>query len=107
MGKLVIGFIVLNIISLGAIAASDAGVGQVAQHMLVNPVAYAFTFIDTLCLVIGFSFLFASVIKYIEHKRSPLMVPMSTVVFLIIAGIVLIILPLIAVLTDNGIRYRF
>jgi hypothetical protein len=107
MRKLMVSVVGFSVVSVVAMAAREAGVGQVAQHLLVHPVAYAFTFVDTLCLVIGLSFLFASVVKYIEHKRSPLMVPISTVVFLIIAGVVLIVLPLIAVLTDNGIRYRF
>ncbi len=83
---------------------NGGGLGGVALN-LMEPVTFFSDFVQTGCIVIGGAFLFASVIKYFEHKRSPLMVPMSTVVFLVVAGCVLLLLPLITYLTENGVPY--
>lgn len=80
------------------------GVGGVAQNMM-DPVGLFSDFIYTGCFVIGGSFLFASIIKYREHRRSPLMVPISTVIFLLVAGLLLLLLPFLAYLDSSGIRY--
>ena len=87
-----------------ALAAHEGGFGGVAQN-LMEPVSLFSDFIQTGCFLIGASFLFASIIKYIEHRRSPLMVPISTVVFLFIAGIILVLLPFLAYFTSSGIPY--
>ena len=92
-----------------ALAVSPAsnepvGIGLVAENMLA-PVGVAADFVHTACFVIGGSFLFTSLIKYMEHRRSPTMVPISTVVFLVVAGLILILLPFLAYLSDNGVRY--
>lgn len=87
-------------------ADSSSSLGNVAQN-LMEPVGFFSDFIQTGCLLIGGAFLFASIIKYFEHRRSPLMVPISTVVFLIIAGIILILLPLLSIITEHGVPYAF
>lgn len=93
---------------LSVLAAKHAqpasGIGQVANNMM-EPVALIADFIDTACFVIGGSFLFASLIKYIEHRRSPLMVPLSTVIYLMLAGLLLLLLPFASYLTEGGIKY--
>lgn len=81
------------------------GLGEVAEN-LMEPVKYAFNFVQTGCFVLGTSFLFAALIKYIEHRRSPLMVPISTVIFLIIAGIILILLPFLSLITESGLTIK-
>jgi hypothetical protein len=72
-----------------------SGLGGVARNMTSGPVSFASTFLNAGCFVIGSSFLFASVVKYNEHRRSPLMVPISTVVFLLIAGLILVGIPIL------------
>ena len=84
--------------------AEDLGIGKVADNLMA-PIEVLANFIHAGCILIGGSFIFAGVIKYIEHRRSPLMVPISTVIFLFIAGAVLILLPLLAYLTQNGLPY--
>lgn len=91
------GFVFTNM----AIAESTVGLGQVAKNLL-EPVDVISAFVNTACFAIGGAFLFTSLIKYFEHKRSPMMVPISTVVFLVIAGIILILLPFLSLLTGNG-----
>ncbi len=87
-----------------AIAKQAPGLGSVAQNIL-EPVGIVSDFLHTACIVIGASFLFASIIKYIEHRRSPLMVPISTVVFLLIAGLALVLFPFLGKLTQGGVPY--
>ena len=87
-----------------AAAQKNAGFGYVAQNML-SPVGLMNDFVSSACFLVGGSFLFASIIKYIEHRRSPLMVPISTVVFLVIAGLVLVLLPFISSYAEGGMRY--
>jgi hypothetical protein len=85
-------------------SAPPSGIGQVADNMM-EPVSLIADFIDTACFVIGGSFVFASLIKYIEHRRSPLMVPLSTVIYLLLAGVLLLLLPFASYLTEGGIKY--
>jgi len=80
------------------------GIGGMANNMM-DPVGLFSDFVYTGCIVIGGSFVFASIVKYFEHRRSPLMVPISTVVFLLIAGILLLLLPFLAYIDPNGVRY--
>ena len=111
MSKKIIQIIILFLIPLLSIAANDAstvpavptGIGLVAENLMV-PISVFSNFINATCFVIGGSFLFACLIKYIEHGRSPWMVPISTVVFLLIAGLTLILLPFLSLLSDNALN---
>jgi hypothetical protein len=76
--------------------------GEVAAN-LMQPVNVFADFIQAGCLLLGTAFIFASIVKYFEHRRSPLMVTMGTVIFLLIAGILLILLPLLALYTEGGV----
>lgn len=106
MIKLLLQISILLFLPLMAIAANAPlpNIGTVAQNIM-EPVSLMADFIDTACFVLGASFLFASLIKFIEHRRNPLMVTISTVVFLFIAGIILILLPFVALVTEHGIPY--
>ena len=86
------------------VASQELGAGKVAETLL-EPIKVLSNLIGTTCFVIGSSFLFASLIKYIEHKRSPLMVPISTVFYLFIIGLILVLLPFISLLTESGITF--
>lgn len=85
-------------------ARNLSGFGGVASNM-IEPVSLFSDFVFSACFIIGSSFVFASLIKYIEHRRSPLMVPISTVIFLLIAGILLILLPFTSYITETGVHY--
>ena len=93
-------FIALYFLSMSAWAATS--LGSIADN-LMNPVGVMSSFVSSGCILIGGAFLFASIIKYVEHRRSPLMVPISTVIFLLFAGLLLIVLPLAYILTQNGL----
>jgi hypothetical protein len=97
----------LCLIPLIAFAANQPGapgMGGVAQYMM-EPVGLLNDFVNAACFLFGGSFLFAAVIKYFEHRRSPLMVPISTVVYLVIAGMLLIILPFAYMATESGVHF--
>jgi hypothetical protein len=81
-------------ISLSYAVQKDQSLATLAGSIM-EPITLFSNLINTACYLLGGSFIFASLIKYLEHKRSPLMVPISTVVFLLIAGIVLIFLPML------------
>ncbi len=73
-------------------AEVQSGMGGVANN-LMTPTTLATDFIHAGCYVLGTAFIFASIVKYIEHKRSPTMVTLGTVVFLLIGGLLLIAIP--------------
>lgn len=76
-------------------AFAGASIADVSASAM-EPLGIFSDFIYVACFIIGSSFVFASIVKYFEHRRSPLMVPLSTVIFLIIAGLVLLAVPLLS-----------
>ena len=97
-------FILLCCFAEYSLAALTTGIGGLANSML-EPVGFMSDFIYTACFLIGGSFVFASIIKYIDHRRNPLAVTISTVVFLLIAGLFLIALPFAYLIIHNGSPY--
>lgn len=85
---------------------AEIGLGTVAQNVM-EPVTLLSDMIDIACFVIGGAFLFATIIKYVEHRRSPLMVPISTVIFLFLAGLILVCLPFLAYFVEGGVPFTF
>lgn len=81
------------------VAAHIAGIGSVADNML-EPISILTDFVTTAALLIGAMFFFVAFVKYMQHRKNPLAVPINNVVFLVIFGILLIILPLSYKLTD-------
>lgn len=109
MNKLVVQLIflvslVLTLVNHSVIAASSTGYGSVANNLMA-PVGLMSDFIYSGCLLIGGSFVFASIVKYFEYRRSPLMVPLSTVVFLLIAGLCLLALPFLSMIDSNALQF--
>lgn len=97
-------FVYSLLLLLSSSALAAGGIGDVAQNLL-EPVTLFSDLVQTACLGIGGAFLFGALIKYFEHKRSPLMTPISTVVFLVIAGLVLVLIPILSFYMDNGVQY--
>ncbi len=87
-----------------ASTGEPSGIGLVAKNMM-EPVGLFGDMVNTACWLIGGMFLLVSIIKYKQHRKNPVMVPLSTVVFLVIAGGLLVCLPFLATLTDGGVQY--
>lgn len=104
MINLFIKIFILSCLPIVAIAVPSSGLGLVAKNML-EPVGLMNDFVNSACFVMGIAFLFSALIKYIEHRRSPMMIPISTVVFLTIAGLLLLAMPFAYMLTENGIHF--
>src|SRR5690349_3724870 len=75
-------------------AEDSASLGGVAGNLL-EPIGILTDFVTDAALVIGSTFVFASFVKYLEHRKNPLAVPISTVVFLFLMGLILLVFPLI------------
>lgn len=94
------------VLMLGAMVAYAHGIGEVAQNML-EPVTMASKAVSDGAIVIGSACLFSSFLKYRQYRVNHLAVPISTVFLLLVAGIVLICLPLIYKLTEYGIPFSY
>jgi len=86
---------------LGASLVYAGGFGDVAANAL-EPAGMLTDFINTACVVLGISFLFTSIIRYSQYRVNPLAHPLSTPVFFVIAGVILLCLPLSARLVNNA-----
>lgn len=76
--------------------------GSIAENLL-EPVSILADFVNGASLIIGVCLLFASFFRYMRHRVNPLAAPISTVVVLLILGIVLLFLPLAYELTGSKI----
>lgn len=105
MFKRLLPLVIFLIFPVVTLAANEVGLGSVANN-LMTPVTVLSDFVHSASLIIGGMFIFASIIKYREHRRAPTMVPLSTVIFLLIAGSILVCLPLISMYSSGGIPYK-
>jgi hypothetical protein len=78
------------------------GLAGVANN-LMEPVSILANFIGSMSIVIGLSFLLATILKYLQHRVNPMAVPISTVVLLLIMGVLLVGIPFLYKLVDTGI----
>ena len=86
-------FFIIILISSLVCAEEMSGFGGMAKSMM-EPVNILSDFVSSVALILGIMFIFGSFIKYLQYRVNPLAVPISTVVFLLICGIVLVLLPL-------------
>jgi hypothetical protein len=82
------------------------GAGAVANN-LMSPVTFGVNFVGSIAISLGICFLFAALIKYIRHRENPLAYPISTVIILIIMGLLLIALPFTYKITQAGLPMSF
>ncbi len=98
-------YVWLSLLWVSQIAfASDVGIGAVAGN-ITEPIEVVSGFVSIGCLMVGAACLFATVVKYFEHRRSPTRVTISTVIWLFIIGLLLLILPFAYMITENGIPF--
>jgi len=100
------GFFTCLLLGLSSAAmAKISSFGQVAQNM-TEPIEIVSGFVSVGCLIVGVACIFAGVVKYFEHRRSPLFVPISTVVWLFVIGLLLLVLPFAYLITESGIPFN-
>ena len=99
--------LLFSILSQSASAVDTAGgFGGVADNLMV-PVEVLSSIMSGASIVIGLTCLFGALIRYMQYRVNPLANPISTVITLLVLGIVLLCLPLIYKFTDSGIPSSF
>lgn len=83
-------------------SSGTGGLGDLASNLL-EPIAIVAALLTSASIIIGFTCLFASFVRYMQHRKNPLAHPIGTVVWLLIIGLVLFCLPLVYKLTESGI----
>jgi hypothetical protein len=78
--------------------------GDLANDLL-GPVTVLSDFVGTASWIVGFSCLFASLFRYLQYRVNPLAAPISTVIVLLVLGILLLCLPFTYLLTGTGIPF--
>jgi hypothetical protein len=94
--------LILPALSWAVYKPHGVGAGKVAEN-LMEPVSILANFIGSMSIVVGISCLFACFLKYMQHRVNPLVAPISTVIMLLIMGIVLLCLPWAYKLTEGGV----
>jgi hypothetical protein len=84
----------------------EQSLGQLASNIMV-PLGLLLNLLYMACFIVGASLIFASVIKYLEHRQNPLVASISLVITLFVSGTMLIFLPFISYLTGHGYLYVF
>lgn len=97
-------WMLLFFISSSSFAWNDLSFGLVAQN-ITEPLEVVSGFVSVGCLIVGLACLFASLVKFFEYRRNPLAIQLSTVVWLFIIGLLLLILPFAYIITENGIPF--
>ena len=91
---------------IATFADENEGFGYIAQS-LIEPVSVISEFVASASIIIGISFLFGGFLRYLQYRINPMASPISTVVMLLIMGVVLVCLPLAYKLTGAGIPYTY
>ncbi len=87
------------------VSASRAeGIGQFAGQ-LIEPVTILSNFVSTGSFIVGVMVLISALMRYMQYRVNPLAVPLSTVIVLLLLGIMLVALPFVYMLTGAGIPF--
>lgn len=81
-------------------AQQNPGLGDYAQS-LMQPVGVLNNFISSGAIIIGVACLFAAFFRYNLYRINPLASPISTVILLLVLGLVMIGLPFLYLLTGG------
>jgi RsiW-degrading membrane proteinase PrsW (M82 family) len=77
----------------GAVWAQSASLGTVASHLTDATDVFTGVF-SAMFYVIGIAMVAASVMRYRDYRQNPLQTPISRVVFLLLAGLIIGFFPL-------------
>lgn len=96
---------VIFLVSLLTVLSSHAqGIGEYAGE-LIEPVHILSNFISSGSLIVGAMLLVAALMRFLQYRVNPLASPLSTVIMLLVLGIMLVALPFIYLLLDAGIPF--
>lgn len=92
MGRIILFCILLT--TLYSFNATAGGFGDVALNVF-EPVSVIIQLIRGVSIICGVGLLLGGILRFIEHRRNPMQVRLSTVIFMFIFGVGLIIVGLI------------
>lgn len=98
----ILALILMSLVS--HLAFAMVSLGTIADN-ITEPIEIVSGFVSIGCLIVGVACMFAALVKYFEHCKSPLAVPISTVIWLVLIGIALLALPFAYMITGNGIPF--
>ena len=85
-----------------SVFARDQGVTGWTTHMMKGPIAGLGYTMNALSFIVGVGFILGSYIQYQAHRDNPQQVRVSTPIFLLCAGLFLIILPMLSWVAEGG-----
>lgn len=88
--------------SLFNAAWAQQSVGEWANNMVKGPIGGLGYTLNALSFVVGIGFILGAYIQYQAHRDNPQQVRLSTPIFMLAAGLFLIILPLTAWIAEGG-----
>lgn len=97
--------LILLIIFPSCAFAELQGLGDFAKS-LMQPVSILNNFISTGAIIVGVACLFAAFFRYNLYRINPLASPISTVILLLVLGLIMIGLPFLYLLT-GGVPFSF
>lgn len=104
MNTIILRLMISLVFCLPMPALCAQGIGQFAEQ-LIEPVTILSSFISTGSFVVGIMLLVSALMRYMQYRVNPLASPMSTVIVLLVLGIMLVSLPFVYLLTGAGIPF--
>lgn len=92
------GLIFLGLFSFVSSGYAGVSLGEMANNVL-GPMNGLGKLLGYVCILGGIGMLFGAILQYKAHRENPSQVRLTTPVFLVVVGIVLLILPFIGVIS--------
>lgn len=82
--------------------AVEQGVAEWTTHLLKGPFSGLGYAMNAISFIVGVGFILGSYIQYQAHRDNPQQVRISTPIFLLVAGLVLVGLPMLSWVAEGG-----
>ncbi len=104
MNTIILRLMIFMMFCLPMQARCAQGIGHFAGE-LVEPVTILSNFISTGSFIVGVMLLVSALMRYMQYRVNPLASPISTVIVLLVLGIMLVSLPFVYLLIGAGIPF--
>lgn len=93
-------------LTLSSVSHAEQGLGEWSHNIVNGPFKGLGYMLNAISFMVGVGFILGSYIQYQAHRDNPTQVRISTPIFLLCAGILLIILPLLSWVAQGGAFLR-
>lgn len=104
MNTIILRLMIFMVSCLPIPALCTEGIGHFAGE-LVEPVTILSNFISTGSFIVGIMLLVSALMRYMQYRVNPLASPLSTVIVLLVLGLMLVSLPFVYLLLGAGIPF--